>query len=754
MYPQIFKLSALTVLLSASGYSFADETAEPDSTVALPTVTVTGQNRSTRTENRDSYTTSAMRTAAGLALSPKETPQSVSVVTRTRMDDQNLNTLDEALMQTTGINVLKASDQVFFQSRGFNLENIQEDGINRSWTTQITGTAEASQGLINMAVYDHLEVVRGATGLMQNSGEPGGTVNLVRKKPTAAFQGYVRGTAGRWDKYTLETDVSGSLTPDKSLRGRFVGQLGKQGSFTDHIQGDNQLLYGVLSYNLGDNTTLTAGAEWNKSDTVPNWYGVPLAADGSDLRLPRNTFLSPAWSRAKYNKFNLFTEGSHHFNDNWKITFGLNWIRSKGGIKSSGLFGDNNGSGTNVMLNGIGSNGLSTMQLYQNRHNTARQFSTNINVNGKYRLFGHTHDVMMGGDFSHEHLNNTRLGKRTAFPGNAYPIYAFNPEQVSEPDWTVGELQNRYDYKIRQYGLYAGTRINFADRVKLILGSRYSRYVLQDAYFNTLTGRQTYAGELRENGKLTPYAGAVWDITPNVTAYASYTDIFKPSNSKDYNGATLDPVQGNSFEAGIKTSWLNGKLNTSAALYRIIQKNRSVSVSLPQGETTPDGRTAYDAAAGRVRSQGFEFEADGAITPNWHIFAGYTFNRNKYLNQENTSLRTAGAVYSPHTPKHTFRLYTNYRLPGRLNKWRVGTGVSAQSSSSIVRTQYSVKRGGYAVWNADLSYRPTKNLLFSAAVGNLTDKRYYTHYNTFHRGGNNFYGEPRNITLKLDYKFQ
>ena len=100
------------------------------SSSAIETVTVTAQNRSTRTENRNSYTTSAMRTTTGLALSPKETPQSVSVITKKQIDEQGISRMEDALRKTTGINVVADGGRYRYQSRGFYIDQIEEDGIS------------------------------------------------------------------------------------------------------------------------------------------------------------------------------------------------------------------------------------------------------------------------------------------------------------------------------------------------------------------------------------------------------------------------------------------------------------------------------------------------------------------------------------------------------------------------------------------------------------------------------------------------
>ena len=121
-----------------------------------------------------------MKTTTGLALSPKETPQSVSVITKTQLNNRGISSLKDALKITTGVNVLRESGRYRFQSRGFYVDQIEEDGIATTVAGSSGNPYRDAQSLYDMAIYDHVEVVRGATGLTQMNGELGGTVNAVR----------------------------------------------------------------------------------------------------------------------------------------------------------------------------------------------------------------------------------------------------------------------------------------------------------------------------------------------------------------------------------------------------------------------------------------------------------------------------------------------------------------------------------------------------------------------------------------------
>ncbi|MDO4641415.1 MAG: TonB-dependent receptor plug domain-containing protein [Neisseria sp.] len=223
MQQKTFKLTTLAAFLALSGQSFAD-----DSSTEVSTVNVTGQSRSTRTENRDSYTTSAMRTTTGLALSPKETPQSVSVITKTQLDDRGITSMEDALKTTTGINVIPDSARWCYQSRGFYIDQIEEDGISTTVAGASGNTWNDPQSMTNLAFYDHIEVLRGATGLTQSNSEPGGTINAVRKHPTASRQiGGDLLIINRFGKVVVTADASGSLNEAKTIRGRIVGTFNK-----------------------------------------------------------------------------------------------------------------------------------------------------------------------------------------------------------------------------------------------------------------------------------------------------------------------------------------------------------------------------------------------------------------------------------------------------------------------------------------------------------------------------------------------
>lgn len=683
------------------------------------------------TEHSDSYTTGSMAVATRLPLSIRETPQSVSVVTRKRMDDQGMTRLEDALQQVTGVNVMyESADQVRFYSRGFAMDNLQENGASSSFQSSVPGmgSAEASSDSPDMAIYDRVEVLRGASGLTQGTGEPGGTVNLVRKAPTREFQASTSLSAGSWDRYRNEIDVSGPLNAEGSLRGRLVTVYQDNKSFVDHVASDRQLLFGTLAYDVSADTTLTTGYTWQKSHVVPNLYGVPMSTDYSSLPLSRSTYLGASWNRRTYEKHNAFAELEHHLDDNWTLSSALNYTNTQSDGQFIGVFGNG--------VAGVGADGLARLNNVIHRDGEGDQYAANLNLSGAFSLLGREHELVLGADYLKEHYDNY-VG--TLANTAQINVYTFDPSSLAKPDVPY---RNRYRYDNYQRAVYAATRINLSDDLKLIVGSRYSSFYFNSRFMNLTTGREPRS-PYREDGKLTPYAGLIWDLGDNLSWYASYTSIFKPQNVVDETNSPLKPIVGANYETGIKGAYLEGALNLSAAVFRIIQENRAID------NGNPFCVDNCNEAAGKVRSQGLELEASGALSGRWQLYAGYTFTRSEYLDDVSATIK-AGDPYSEWFPKHLFRLYTDYRLPVDGERWSIGGGLTSQSSTDTSRDMY---QGGYTLFNANLAYRVDPHTTLSLVGNNLTDKSYYIPVSNRHRGGNNFYGDPRNATLTVKWTY-
>ena len=457
----VFRLSLLSAAILASHSALAAEDVDFDA------VTVTATSISTTTENSNTYKSSAMSTTTGLELTPRETPQSVSNVTMQQIQDQGLTTLNETMRRTTGITVIENAGSVRYLSRGFFVDKIQEDGIS-STIPGATGNAyRESTAMSDMAIYDHIEVVRGPTGLTQSNGEPGGTINAVRKKPTAEFQANVSAEAGSWDHYRSMADISSGLNEAKTLRGRLVGVVSRSNSFKDSVGDDVNMLYGILEADITPETTFTFGGLYQDSEATPDFYGLPAGPNGEDLDFDRDTTFIADWQKRIVRKRNLFAELEHYFNEDWRITSKISYTRIGMDTKIGQLVGVSDQRLDNPIIQG------NNFLFYDN---SQEQLSASVTLNGVYRLFGQEHDFFGTLDYSREKSDSN--WKRSRF-GSRVNASDFSGSSLIEPDWNnYDQLNLNYIYQTtyRDMGIRLGTRYNFTDNWHLIAGARWANF--------------------------------------------------------------------------------------------------------------------------------------------------------------------------------------------------------------------------------------------------------------------------------------
>ncbi len=270
------------------------------------------------TEGTGSYTPGTIATSTRLILTPKQTPQSVSVVTRQHMDDFGLNNVDDVMRHTPGITVSAFdTERSNYYARGFSINNFQYDGIP---STARNVAYSAGNTLSDMAIYDRVEVLKGATGLLTGAGSLGATINLVRKKPTADFQGHATLGAGSWDNYRSELDVSGPMTDSGNVRGRAVAAYQDKRSFMDRYSRKSPTYYGIMEFDLSPDTLLTVGGDYQDSlPTASSWSGsFPLINSNGDRNSAKRSFNNAAdWSSWEQYTRTVFAMLEHDLGDGW-----------------------------------------------------------------------------------------------------------------------------------------------------------------------------------------------------------------------------------------------------------------------------------------------------------------------------------------------------------------------------------------------------------------------------------------------------
>ncbi|MEZ0195337.1 TonB-dependent siderophore receptor [Pseudomonas qingdaonensis] len=720
--------SGLTVTRTASGNYLLIARSQSADALELGATTISGLGMGSTTEHSGSYTTGAMQTATKLPLSLRETPQSVTVITRQRMDDQGMRSLDDVVQATPGLRLSAArpANSEFF-ARGFPITNLMFDGLPTTYNADWVATAD-------LAPYDRVEVVRGATGMMQGAGNPSAAINMVRKRPTQAFQASVTGSAGSWDNYRSELDVSGPLNDSASVRGRIVGAYNDKGSYQDYAGRERGVFYGISEFDLTDSTTLTVGASDQNDNNNINWGGLPVNPDGSHMGFSRSKTFGYSWSHQDVENKTVFVELDQRFDNDWRLHLGAskNWSEFK-------------------MMGGVleRNNDATYRQRIFNQNRDFDQSTYDVYATGPFTLLGREHELVVGA--------SKRQLKTEATGGTVFvdvpDINRFNPGGLARPN--VPDIYS-IDDKVDQEGLYLTTRWNLADPLKVILGARLDWYDAT-AIYDQINDQYYTSGKTKVVRNVTRYAGVIYDLDDNHSVYASYTDIFQPQTEKDGQGKGIEPITGENYEVGIKGEYFGGALNASASLFQIDQLNRAAEVAdASLCKVIPVGSYGCYEAAGKVRSQGIEFEINGALTPNWQVGAGYTFAQAKY--EKDADKAKEGRLFDTDLPRHMFKASTTYQLQGDLKQWRVGANLYTQSATfnkgSNVFGNYHVEQEAYALVGLMAGYQVNKHLDTQLNINNVFDKKYYqgiasnstwSPYDVF--------GDPRNLMVTAKYSF-
>lgn len=725
-------LSLVSVAHAAETYA-EKNSARDDGVLQLGATTISGQALGATTEGTHSYTTGSTSTATGLPLSIRETPQSVTVITRQQMDDRGVQSIGDALRNTPGISTQKYdSDRTEFSARGFAITNFQYDGVNIPYDGVY---GENPNNGDDASSLDRIEIVKGATGLMTGSGDPSATVNLIRKKPTKEFKASISGTVGYWDAYRSVGDISGSLNDSGSVRGRFVGAYSDKNSYQDHYSQKKDLFYGILEADLTPDTLLTFGVD--KSSTTPrgsSWTGNPVYfSDGGRTDFPRHFNPGADWSRRDFDDITYFASLEQALANDWKFKASVDQKTTDHDTRLASASGGNPDRAT-----GEG------MFLYWGRWEGHRvQNTADVNVTGPFTLGGREHELVAG--FMASHSRQT---------GATYDTSAFELVPGSIYDWS-GDLpeQNfpkngKYERTQSQNGLYLATRLHATDDLSIILGSRLSTFKYNEDYsYYPGAGLDDTHASYKEHGVVTPYAGVVYDLDDTYSAYASYTSIYQPQTYKDATGSTLAPVEGASYEAGLKAAYFDGRLNASLAFFRIEQDN--VAESIGTNPVTNEG--IYKAIDGAT-TKGVELELAGEAAEGWNLSAGYTYARTRDADEQ----RIFGFPLATSKPEHVVRTFTTYRLPGALDQVTIGGGISWQSAfygkiySPTTGGDTRIKQGGYTLVDLMSRYQFNENLSFTVNANNVFDKRYLTGLGNF---DTTYYGEPRNVMLTTKWDF-
>lgn len=710
-------MSAFAILLAAA--TAVPEVPPTEEPQRGDDIIVTG----TRTEGSDDYAVKTQTTATRLPLSQRETPQSISVVTRAQIEDFQLNDINQLLATVPGVNVqAQETDRFYYSARGFDIQTFQIDGVGLPFPFGI------QNGSIDTAMYDRIEVVRGAPGLLSSTGNPSAVINFIRKRPTRDLAASASAQYGSFDNLRLDGDVSVPLTSSGSVRARAVGSYLNTDSYLDRYGLTRWTGYGIVEADLGPDTVVSAGYGYqNHKSRAAMWGALPLYySDGSRIDYARSTNSAPDWSSFDVTDRQIFGDVTHRFG-NWTAKLTVQRRAIDEDDKLFYVYGNNYANGGNGAPDRA--TGLGIVSYPGAFRSFARNLTIDANIGGTVSLFGRAHDVMFGVNRSAQRYTQDSAYDVSTI-GVSLPLFSGFDGSFPEPNFP--DFSRSLDTHVRRETVYGLVRLNPTDALKVMIGGNATRAFSEGVSYTAPTNY--------DRARFLPFVGATYDLTGNVSAYASFATIFNPQDQVDANRRLLDPIEGDNLEAGLKGEWYDGRLNASIAVFQARQNNTAEAA----GFDATIGQTLYRGVD--AKSQGIELEVSGQVAPGLQATGGFTTMR----------IRGEGdAAARTFVPRNTARLNIVWS-PTMLPALKLGASGQYQSRmylepgvTATTGQPVRITQDGYATVDLMARYELTPRIALSANVRNINDAKALSAIN-FDQG---YFIAPRTVlgTVRVSY---
>lgn len=682
-------------------------------------------------ERLNSYLYKKADNLSRLDLEIKDLPQSVSIIGEEMIDDFALNNINAVLDTVTGLNVEEVeTDRTYFNARGFDVTNFQVDGLG---LPVLSGNVH---GDIDTALYERVEILRGANGMMTGTGSPSATINYVRKKPTQDTRISARAQLGSWD--AKRVDIDASVPVSDSLGARVVVVKEDKESYLDRYEMDKTVAYGVLSAALTDTTQLTFGASQQTSDAKGNMWGALTLyyADGTPTNFDTSTSSSADWSQWDVTDTRYFVFLEQQLSDGWSLKADYTHIETDEDTQLFYTYVSRDPQTGVTLLDpetGLGLIGYASEYTLDDKHDYA-----DIYVNGHFDAWGLAHQIMLGASYAR--VSYTDLSLYDFHTGNGFPLLPAMEDWTGNtpyPEFTDGATGS--DVEEQQTAFYFGGNLALTERLSLLAGGRFNQV--------EVTGISYGIDETLNENAFVPYAGLVYAINDNINTYFSYTEVFTPQTERNASFERLDPITGESKEIGIKASLFEDTALLTVAYFDIDQVNVAVDDGFAANPVSGVEEQVYREADG-LNSKGWEMDLAGELLPGLQTNLGLTLFD-----------LSGDDLVAGYTPEKMVTLNATYQIPS-LPALKVGTSVRWQEATSRnvgkVPVAYAnagddivIQQDAYALVNMMASYAINEQITITANINNLTDEKYLK--SLYWEQG--YYGAPRNYSLALTWQY-
>lgn len=645
----------------------------------------------------------------------RDIPQSIQVIPRQLIEDQQAVRVDEALRNVSGVVAggIDTSTDVRFAVRGFDRVPILQDGFRQYNYAEVP----------EIANLERIEVLKGPASVLYGEIQPGGVINTIVKKPLATPLYAVDLQVGSFGFVRPRVDLAGPLTADKTVRYRLNALFERSDGFRNFTQPFERVFVApIVSWAIGERTDLSVELQYldrrRPSDTGTSAFGKGI------LRIPRERILDEPDDYIARTFLNVGYNLEHRFSDNWTLRNGFRYT-------TNSVFSDK----LTIPLALDESTGILS-RVYAFDDFDSIDYSLQTNLTGKFATGSLAHTLLLGLDWNR---GNSSGFARSDFSTLA-PINVFDPVYGAVPRSPLNLVILDRRTESERTGVYVQDQITLVDNVKLLAGLRYETIQLrtrdQPVVFTPLGADIT-----QNNDAFTPRLGLVYQPFQALSLYSSYSRSFTPSvDTFTIGGNPLPPERGEGYEFGAKAELLGDRLFATLSYFDIAKRNVASSDPRFPG-------LGFSVATGEQRSRGVEFDLTGQLLPGWNIIASYAYI-DAAVTQDNI---TPVGNRLPGIPEHSASFWTRYEIPdGQMQGLGFGLGFNyvGQRQGDL---DNSFELGTYFLTNAAVSYRRDAWKL-AININNLFDVDYFVGI-PFGRVGSVGVGTPLTVIGSLSTTF-
>lgn len=653
----------------------------------------------------DGYDIEKTRSATKTETPLIDVPQTVTVLSREQLDDQGVESLNDALRYVPGV--------VLGQGEGHR-DQITLRGQSTTADFFLDGLRDDAQYYRSLYNIDRVEVLKGANALIFGRGGGGGVINRVSKAPefNKTRTDFAAGldSFGGW---SLAADLDQPL--GESFAARFNATYE---DFANHRDGYDGHFVGVaptLGWRLGEATRMVLGYEYADDQRVTD-RGVPSFA-GAPLRGYDDTFFgSPTANHSAVTAHIARARLDHDFSD--ALSVNLTGQYAHYDKYYGNVYARSAATATTVELEGYNSDTIRENWIVQG------------NMVWKGETGGIGHQILLGFEAS-DQLTDAKRSEATFGPAANSRTTVALAQRLTLPTVTFGASSRSSLSMVRALSAYVQDQLDLGDLIKVVLGLRY------DDFRITSTNRANGFAATRSDGKWSPRAGLIIKPRENVSLYASYAKSFLPQSGDqftvlDATTASLAPEEFRNLEAGVKWD-LTERLAFTAAIFQIDRTNTRAN----------DPVTGLVVQTGQSRTKGFELAMVGQVTKGLQVTLGYALEDGEIVST--TTAAPAGRTLAQ-LPRHQFSAWGRYDFTDRL-----GVAIGAvRQSEQFATISNAVRLPGFTRIDAALFYKVSDTVQLQFNVENLANTDYFP---SAHTDNNISTGAPLNARLGAKIRF-